>query len=120
MIENAVDCYSTNETYVVVKRKGGGSKTKKKLFDKLCLRRAEEGAFCLMPSLLSGNPRLQKNSLQIARELQRAKVHQVVQYERRRCRDVRSIVVTDDVLLSDRIVKEGGIVMRYSQLRQLI
>ena len=103
-----------------MKRKGGGSKTKKKLFDKLCLRRAEEGAFCLIPSLLSGNPRLQKNSLQVARELQRAKVHHVVEYERRPCKDVRSVVVTDDVLLSDRVVKEGGIVMRYCQLRQLI
>jgi DNA polymerase III epsilon subunit-like protein len=120
LIEDSVVSRSANESFVVVKRKGGGSKTNKKLFDKLRLRRAEEGAFCLIPSLVHGNPRLQKNSLQIAKQLQRAKVHQIVEYEKRLCKDVRSVVVTDDVLLSDRIVEEGGVVMSYSQLQQLM
>ena len=120
LTENALDCKSTCKYYYVVRRKGGGKKTNKKLFDELKIRRAEEGAFCLLPSLIHGNPRLHKNSIQIAKKLQRAKVHHVVEYERRHCQDIRSIVVTDDVLLSDRVVKEGGVVMRYSQLRQLI
>eukprot|EP00551_Chaetoceros_affinis_P006678 CAMPEP_0203670756 /NCGR_PEP_ID=MMETSP0090-20130426/6742_1 /ASSEMBLY_ACC=CAM_ASM_001088 /TAXON_ID=426623 /ORGANISM="Chaetoceros affinis, Strain CCMP159" /LENGTH=525 /DNA_ID=CAMNT_0050535685 /DNA_START=105 /DNA_END=1682 /DNA_ORIENTATION=- len=111
---------NNNKNFVVVKRKGGGSKTNKKLFDKLRLRRGEEGAFCLVPALIEGSPRIQKHSLQIARQLKRAKVHQVVEYEQRPCKDVRSIVVTDDVLLSDRIVAEGGVVLSYGQLQQLI
>lgn len=106
---------------VVVKRKGGGTKTNKKLFDKLCLRRGEEGAFCLLPSFLDIQPtRLQKNSINIAKDLKKAKVHHIVQYEKRPWKDVRSIVVTDDVLLSDRVVQEGGVVMRYSQFKQLM
>ena len=120
MVENEVECYNTNNSFYVVKRKAGGSKTNKKLFDKLCLRRAEEGAFCLMPSLAEGNPRLQKNSLAIAKQLLQAKVHQIVEYERRSLKDIRSIVITDDVLLSDRVVDEGGVVLRYSQLKQLM
>lgn len=117
---NEIDCHGKDNGFYVVKRKAGGRKTNKKLFDKLCLRRAEEGAFCLMPSLLDGNPRLQKNSLAVAKQLQQAKVNQLVEYERRLCKDIRSIVVTDDVLLSDRVVNEGGVVLRYYQLKQLI
>ncbi len=119
-MSNGLNGDSRNEFFVVVRRKGGGSKTNKKLFDKLRIRRAEEGAFCLIPTLIEGNPRIHKNSLQIARQLKRAKVHNVVEYERRLCKDLRSIVVTDDVLLSDRIVGEGGVVLSYGQLQQLI
>lgn len=119
-VDNKTNSYSNNKSFVVVKRKAGGSKTNKKLFDKLCIRRAEEGAFCLIPSLIDNNPRLQNNSIHIAKELERARVDQIVEYEQRECRDVRSIVVTDDVLLSDRIVKEGGVVMRFSQFKHLM
>mmetsp|Transcript_6624 Transcript_6624/g.7454 ORF Transcript_6624/g.7454 Transcript_6624/m.7454 type:complete len:549 (-) Transcript_6624:1220-2866(-) len=118
--DNAFDCKKINTSYVVVRRKGGGSKTNKKLFDKLRLRRAEEGAYCLVPSLVDTNLRLQKHSLNIGKQLQRAKVHRIVEYEKRLCKDVRSVVVTDDILLSDRVVTEGGVVLSFSQLQQLL
>ncbi|EJK48973.1 hypothetical protein THAOC_32190 [Thalassiosira oceanica] len=57
------------QEYIVIKRKAGGTKTHRKLFDKLHLRRPEEGALCLS-GLTEG---LRKNSLNIARELQRAR-----------------------------------------------
>ena len=77
---------------------------------------------CVPPSLdLTSiqSDRLLRNSLKTARELKRARVHQVVEYEVRKCRDVRSIVVTEDVLLTDRVVGVGGLVLTYKQLQQL-
>ena len=90
--------------YAVVRRNGGGTKTNKKLFDKLNLRRPEEGALCL-----SGlTARLQKNSLQTAKDLKRARVYDVVEYELRSRANVRNIIVTDDILLADRLVNDCG------------
>ena len=124
LTDNALECSSNCKYYYIVRRKTSSAKkinkTNKKLFDELCIRPDNKGAFCLVPSLISGNSRLHKYNIQIAKKLQRAKVNDVIEYERRLCQDVRSIVVTDDVLLSDQVVKEGGVVMRYSQLRQLL
>jgi hypothetical protein len=102
------------ESFIIVRRNGGGSKTHRKLFDKLNLRRPEEGALCLTGLTV----RLQKNSLRIARELKHARVHGIVEYELRQRRIVRSVCITDDVLLADRLVKNGGIVLNYQQLQQ--
>lgn len=101
------------EKYVVVKRVGGGTKTNKNLFEKLNLRRPHEGALCLTG--LTGS--LLKRSLQIAKELKRARVSNLVQYEIRERQDVRSVVFTDDVLLADRVVQEGGIVLSNRQMQ---
>lgn len=104
--------------YVVVRRNGGGTKTNKKLFDKLNLRRPEEGALCL-----SGlTARLQKNSLQTAKDLKRARVYDVIEYELRSRSNVRNIIVTDDILLADRLVNDCGgknIVLSWRQFQQV-
>ena len=106
--------------YAVVRRNGGGTKTNKKLFDKLNLRRPEEGALCL--SGLSA--RLQKNSLQTAKDLKRARVYDVVEYELRSRANVRNIIVTDDILLADRLVNDCGgdgqnMVLSWRQFQQI-
>lgn len=108
------------DSYIVVRRKGGGRKSNKKLFEKLNLRRPEEGALCLLPSFICNSDRLRRNSLQIAKELKRANVQQLVEYEIRQCRYVRDIVVTDDILLADRVVETGAVVMSYRQLQQIL
>lgn len=102
--------------YFVVRRKGGGSKIHKKLFGKLNLRRAEEGAVCL--TALTN--RLHKHSITIAKELERARVHGIVEYEMRERSHVSSVVVTNDILLADRLVKNGVIVLNYKQMQQLV
>jgi hypothetical protein len=96
----------TLDCYAVVRRKGGGTKTNKKLFEKLNLRRPEEGALCLTGM----TARLQKNSLQTAKDLQRGRVYDLVEYELRSRANVRNIIVTDDILLADRLVNDcsGG------------
>lgn len=106
--------------YAVVRRNGGGTKTNKKLFEKLNLRRPEEGALCL-----SGlTARLQKNSLQTAKDLKRARVYDVVEYELRSRASVRNIIVTDDILLADRLVNDCGgdgqnMVLSWRQFQQV-
>ena len=107
-----------NGSYIVVKRKGR-CKKHKKLFEKLRLKRPEEGACCLTPSFLSGSDRLRKYNLQLARELQGAKVNQIMEYELKDCSSIKSVVVTDDVLLSNRIVDAGGVVLGYKQFLQI-
>ena len=106
--------------YAVVRRNGGGTKTNKRLFDKLNLRRPEEGALCL-----SGlTARLQKNSLQTAKDLKRSRVYDIVEYELRSRANVRNIIVTDDILLADRLVNDCGgdgknMVLSWRQLQQV-
>ena len=114
--DSLVDCKNAN--YIVAKRKGR-SKKHKKLFEKLRLKRPEEGACCLTPSFINGSERLHKYNLQLSRELQRAKVNQIMEYELKNCSSVRSVVVTDDVLLSNRIVDMGGVVLGYKQFLQM-
>ena len=112
----------TLDCYAVVRRKGGGTKTNKKLFEKLNLRRPEEGALCLTGM----TARLQKNSLQTAKDLQRGRVYDLVEYELRSRANVRNIIVTDDILLADRLVNDcsgGGnnpnLVLSWRQLQQM-
>jgi len=104
----------TLQNYIVIRRKAGGSKTHRRLFDKLHLRRPNEGALCLS-ALTAG---LQKHSLRIAKELQRERgsVERVIECEVRNRDDVRNVVVTDDVYLTDRLVKNGVLVLSYKQL----
>ena len=104
----------TLQTYIVIRRKAGGSKTHRRLFDKLHLRRPNEGALCLS-ALTAG---LQKHSLRIAKELQRERgsVERVIECELRDRSSVTNTVVTDDVYLTDRLVKNGVLVLSYKQL----
>jgi hypothetical protein len=106
------------DSYVIVRRKGGGTKTNKQLFNKLHLRRPHEGAPSFVLTSFSSD-RLSRNSLQTARELKRANVHQIVEYEIQKCKNIRSVVITEDVLLADRVVGRGGLVLTYKQLQQL-
>jgi hypothetical protein len=65
--------------YVVVQRKPGGTRTHRRLFGKLHLRRPDEGVVCLS-SLMAG---LRRGSLRIARELRREKsIDRVIECER--------------------------------------
>jgi hypothetical protein len=90
--------------YVVVRRKAGGTITHRRLFDKLHLRRPDEVAVCLS-SLTAG---LRRGSLRIARELRREKsIERVIECERRDRGKLRFVVVTDDVYLTDRLVRGG-------------
>jgi len=103
-------------SYVVIRRKAGGSKTHRRLFDKLNLRRPNEGALCLS-ALTAG---LQKSSLRIARELQRERsIEKVIKCELRRRDELRYVVVTDDVYLTDRLTRNNVMVLRFSQLRTM-
>ena len=104
----------TLQNYIVIRRKAGGSKTHRRLFDKLHLRRPNEGALCLS-ALTAG---LQKHSLRIAKELQRERgsVERVIECELRDRSSVTNTVVTDDVYLTDRLVKNGVLVLSYKQL----
>ncbi len=101
--------------YVVVRRKAGGTITHRRLFDKLHLRRPDEGAVCLS-SLMAG---LRRDSLMIGRELQREKsIERLIECERRDRDKLRFVVVTDDVYLTDRLVRgnNGVLVLSYAQL----
>jgi RNA exonuclease 4 len=94
--------------YVVIRRKGGGSKTHRRLFDKLHLRRPDEGAICL-----SGlTDKLQRHSWKLARDLQREKgIEKVIECELRRRQDVMYVVVTDDVYLTERLMRSRGVMV---------
>jgi len=94
--------------YVVIRRKGGGSKTHRRLFDKLHLRRPDEGAVCL-----SGlTNKLQRHSWKLARELQREKgIEKVIECELRRRQDLKHLVVTDDVYLTERLMRSHDVVV---------
>jgi len=124
-LDNAIDILSSQDDaetdvlphYVVIRRKAGGIKTHRKLFDKLHLRRPDEGALCL--SALT--PGLRKDSWKIARELKQAKsgVEKVIECEMRRRDELRFVVVTDDVYLTDRLVKSGVLVLSFNQLTKM-
>jgi len=94
--------------YIVIRRKGGGSKTHRRLFDKLHLRRPDEGAVCL-----SGlTNKLQRHSWKLARELQREKgIEKVIECELRRRQDLKHLVVTDDVYLTERLMRSHAVVV---------
>mmetsp|Transcript_44545 Transcript_44545/g.94802 ORF Transcript_44545/g.94802 Transcript_44545/m.94802 type:complete len:692 (+) Transcript_44545:101-2176(+) len=123
-LEKAVDILSIDSEgesdalshYVVIQRSAGGTKTHRRLFDKLHLRRPDEGALCL--SALT--PGLQKHSCKIIRELLRERgVEKVIRCELRRRDELRCAVVTDDVFLADRLVGNGVLVLSYSQLTNM-
>jgi hypothetical protein len=103
--------------YIVIRRKAGGTKTHRRLFDKLHLRRPNEGALCLS-SLTMG---LHKNSLSIARELRREKsINSVIECELRNRDELRYLVVTNDVYLTDRLVRENRVlVLSYNQFTNM-
>jgi len=94
--------------YVVIRRKGGGSKTHRRLFDKLNLRRPNEGALCL-----SGiTNKLQRHSWKLARDLQRERgAEKEIECELRRRQDLRYIVVTNDVYLTERLMKSHAVMV---------
>ncbi len=103
--------------YIVIRRKAGGTKTHRRLFDKLNLRRPDEGAVFLT-GLTSG---LQLDSWKIARELQRERVvEKVIECEIRSRDELRYIVVTDDVFLTERLSRSGvTLVLSYRQLERM-
>lgn len=105
------------DSYVVIRRKAGGSKTHRRLFDKLHLRRPNEGALCL--SGLTAN--LQKDSWRTIRELQRERgVERVIECELRRRDELVHVVVTDDVFLTERLVQLGTVlVLSYRQMEHM-
>ncbi len=94
--------------YIVIRRKGGGSKTHRRLFDKLHLRRPDEGAVCL-----SGlTNKLQRHSWKLVRELQREKgIEKVIECELRRRQDLKYLVVTDDVYLTERLMRSHAVLV---------
>lgn len=105
------------DCYLVIRRKAGGSKTHRRLFDKLHLRRPNEGALCLS----SLTAKLQKDSWRTIRELQRERgVERVIDIELR-CRDeLINVVVTDDVFLTERLVNLGSVlVLSYRQMESM-
>jgi DNA polymerase III epsilon subunit-like protein len=124
-LEEVIDILSNctdNDTdvlshYIVIRRKAGGTKTHRRLFDKLHLRRPNEGALCLS-SLTMG---LHKNSLSIARELRREKsINSVIECELRNRDELRYLVVTNDVYLTDRLVRENRVlVLSYNQFTNM-
>ena len=107
-IQTSADAEDSLSHYIVIRRKGGGSKTHRKLFDKLHLRRPDEGAVCL-----SGlTNKLQRHSWKLARELQRERgIEKVIECELRRRQDLKYLVVTDDVYLTERLVRSHGVVV---------
>ncbi|KAL3790997.1 hypothetical protein HJC23_002986 [Cyclotella cryptica] len=105
------------DSYVVIRRKAGGSKTHRRLFDKLHLRRANEGALCL--SGLTAN--LHNDSWKTVRELRRERgVEKVVECELRGRDELTHVVVTDDVFLTERLVQLGTVlVLSYRQMENM-
>ena len=123
-LNQAADLFSSQgkdndilDSYVVIRRKAGGSKTHRRLFDKLHLRRPNEGALCL--SGLTQN--LQKDSMRTIRELQRERgVEKVIECELRRRDELVHVVITDDVYLTERLVHLGTVlVLSYSQMKNM-
>jgi len=103
--------------YIVIRRKAGGTKTHRRLFDKLHLRRPEEGAVFLT-GLTS---KLQLDSWKIAKELLRERgVEKVIECELRSRDELRYVVVTDDVFLTERLARSGvTLVLSYRQLERM-
>jgi hypothetical protein len=108
-------CCPFSRSWFVIRRIRGGSKCHKKLFTKLNLRRPSEGACCLVPL----NPGSRRYSLSILRRLKGDKATKLV--EIKRCgKWPKRIVVTDDVLLADRVVMEGGCIVGGRMLVEII
>jgi hypothetical protein len=112
-VEECIESLSNPEdfTWFIVKRTSGGSKCHKKLFNKLNLRRPSEGACCFVPL----NEGSRKFSLGLCRRLKHDKVMKQRLVEIKRVCGVsrwpKRVVVTDDVLLAERVVQEGGCVI---------
>jgi len=105
-----------NPYFYVVRRIKGGSKTEKKLFSKLNLRRPSEGACCLVAL----SPGLLRWSLSVAKRMKHNRIDQLVEIRRATLADVKVAVATDDVLLADRVAARGGMVLNAKQLEELI
>jgi hypothetical protein len=124
-LNEAADILSTSiggdsdqlDSYIVVRRKAGGSKTHRRLFDKLHLRRANEGALFL--SGLTTN--LHRDSWKTVRELQRERgVDKLIECELRRRDELTHVVVTDDVFLTERLSQLGTVlVLSYRQMEDM-
>ncbi|KAL7517717.1 hypothetical protein ACHAWX_002615 [Stephanocyclus meneghinianus] len=124
-LNEAADILSTNigddndqlDSYIVIRRKAGGSKTHRRLFDKLHLRRANEGALFL--SGLTAN--LHRDSWRTVRELQRERgVDRLIECELRRRDELTHVVVTDDVFLTERLAQMGTVlVLSYRQMEDM-
>ena len=118
--KSVIDVTSENDLlshYVVITRKAGGNKTHRRLFDKLHLRRPYEGAICLSGLTIG----LQKDSLRIARELQRERgIQRVIECKLKKRVELRYVVVTDDIFLTERLIRSGVVlVLSYRQLEHM-
>ncbi len=103
--------------YVVVRRRGGcRNRQTKLLFQKLNLTRSNgsEGVFCLTYLTQS----LLMDSVRIAKEIQRLNCS-TLHFEIRDMTHVRMVVCTNDILLAERVVQEGGITLTYRQFQHL-
>ena len=57
----------------------------------------------------------------MAKELEKVRgVQDVVSFEARPCHLVRSIIVTDDVFLTERVLSEGAIVLSSKQFWKIV
>jgi hypothetical protein len=101
--------------YVVLRCKAGGTRMHCRLFDKLHLRRPDKGAVCRSP-LMAG---MRRGRLRIAQELQREKIiKRVIKCEHRDKDKLHFVVVTDNIYLTNRLVRgnNGVLVLSYPQL----
>jgi len=105
--------------YVLARRNGtGGGKTHRKIFRKINLTRSSEGFYCFNGFTSA----IQKESLRRAMELflkLRDKVSHFIEFEVRSMEQVKNIVCTDDILLSDRVVQNEGLVLTFGQFFRL-
>jgi hypothetical protein len=117
-IDASHDDNNIKESYYVVVRRRGSCRNRqtKLLFQKLNLTRSNgsEGVFCLTHLTQS----LLMDSVRIAREIHRLNCS-ALHFEIRNMNRVRMVVCTNDILLADRIVKEGGITLTYRQFQHL-
>lgn len=117
--ENTTQTVQRNSQGMSKKRKSTNTpskQNKKKILSKYNLRRSEEGALCLAGL----TPELQKQSLQIARN-ELYNVKHLLEFEMRPRHMLTSVVVTEDVLLTDRLVGNNNktLVLNYKQLEKL-
>lgn len=120
-------------TVLIVTRIKGGTKTHKVLFQKLNLRRGDEGALCLPLNLTVP---LTHHSLRTLKQLRHAggkggakdTISSLIRIEQRDASELRHLVITEDVLLTHRIVNQesnggensGGVVLNFEQLQHLV
>lgn len=121
-VEECIESLSdpTDYSWFIIKRTSGGSKCHKKLFNRLNLRRPSEGACCFVP-LTEG---CRKYSVSLCRRIKHDKVAKQRLIEIKRVCGVstwpKSVIVTDDVLLSERVVQAGGCCVGGSMLNEII